>query len=376
MIYKKFLLVSSVMFSASSDSDISYKNIASNQVEKILNSEEMHKALEIFDVIHKYDNQCSFSNIGYTPLYFQYTDDGKFCPRSFFDDDYFLCQGKVIGKSSGSDVTFDIKQANIDSTSSEPHIYSPSMFWTPKCPSLDSYNFVAYNKSMTTGKSDHNALGYQNTQYIKHISCQFIPSNGHTPIYYEDDKEIKGVNEYQLMNGTTNVYRYFIHIQLKDNIGLLSNVSFTWVFDEEDKRFYGFTDLDARIIWNLALQEKKALIESQMAANTNKTLSGIHIESLKNNPFYVYYPNFKSANKPVRSFLLTSLVDSIPSIFINNKILISPFDAYNAQKNRATTPWLNIQDPFYNIQEADAPNYLLPIKVNNTLTEPLTGATL
>ena len=97
MIYKKFLLVSSVMFSASSDSDISYKNIASNQVEKILNSEEMHKALEIFDVIHKYDNQCSFSNIGYTPLYFQYTDDGKFCPRSFFDDN---CLPKNCHKKS------------------------------------------------------------------------------------------------------------------------------------------------------------------------------------------------------------------------------------------------------------------------------------
>lgn len=376
MIYKKFLLVSSVMFSASSDSDISYKNLVSNQVEKILNSEEMHKALEIFDVIHKYDNQCASSNIGYTGLQDQYSEQGLMRPRSFFDDDYFLCQGKIIGKTSGIDVILDVKEATIDVTSTYYHMYSPSMFWTPKCPSLDSYNFVSYNRKMD-GKSDYNALGYQNTQYIKHISCKFIPSNPHTTIYYEEDKAIKGtVNEVHPLINDSTVYRYFIHIQLKDNIGLLSNVSFTWVFDEEDKRFYGFTDLDARIIWNLALQEKKALIESQMAANTNTTLSGIHIESLKNNPFYVYYPNFKSANKPVRSFLLTSLVDSIPSIFVNNKILIAPFDAYDQPRSRVNTPWLNIQDPFYNIKEADVPNYLLPIKVNNTLTEPLTGETL
>lgn len=370
MIYKKLLLISSVMFS---DSDISYKNIASDQVKKILNSEEMHKALEIFDVIHKYDNQCSLVNIGYSSLHYQ-TIHNAFFPRSFFDDDYFLCQGKIIGKSTDSaNMTFDIKQRYMKLL--KPVMYTPSMFWTPKCPSLDSHNFVTYNTDIN-GDSDYNGLGYQNTQYIKHIACQFIPYNRHTPIYYEDDKEIKGVYEDEMIGDITNVYRYFIHIQLKDNIGILSNVSFTWIFDEEDKRFYGFTDLDARILWNLALQEKKSLIEAEMAANTNTTLSGIHLQSLKDNPFYAYYPNFSAANKPVRSLLLTSLVNSVPSIFVNNKILISPFNAYDKQRNRANTPWLNIQEPFYNIKEADAHNYLLPIKVNNTLTEPLTGATL
>ena len=354
MIYKHLILASSFLLSV--DLEKNFQDRVLREVKSALNSTEVMASLNIFELLQVYNNQVyNTTNVNFDEFY------------SAPANKLFFAPGYLIAENVKIYAGLKKKPYSYISTSSSNPINTPTAFYTPNISQLTDHFNIEY---IGANDQTYANLGYTNTQYIKYVSAGYCPSVIHEDIYKNDtamvSPYIKPTNTSFVKTnaGRTadNLYTRFITIKFRENAGILSNVTFSFVYDQTDKRYYGFTDLDARIIWNLAYETQSANIDADPNTNNN-TFNPSHIKALRDNDYYYKYPRFNESNKPIVSQILNNLSGDIPNIFLQCKLLINT-NVLNDHK------FLNIEEPFFNTSINTTPNFALPIKIGADLKDP------
>jgi len=190
-------------------------------------------------------------------------------------------------------------------------------------------------------------------------------------------------------------YPSIISLQFHRNPGnLLSDLVFTFVYDQDLNNYICFTNLDAQIIWNIAYNSSPTDINSDGQVESQDGYSQKHVTNLRTNPFYSYYPNFTNIATPIKSQILQKLSGQIPNIFngglVNiqkNTLYTSTNAASAAVGNRlpatAFMNYLNIQENYFGLYSSQfatttssttpPATFLLPILLNGVLKNSTGG---
>ncbi len=303
------------------------------EIIKALNSPEILKTLSIFEQIKSFGYKTT--GVSSNTRLRRFLSN---TPESILLNSQFKIGNKIENLCLESDTTYHTSTTTVAPFLAKYH----SVF----IGAIEDPYFSIKSHTLPFEITYHN-LGYRktDTSYIKYISNSITTSSKHDAIFKNNSEKIAEL--------TSGRYTNFISIQFHNDIdSILKNVVFSFIFDYDENKYYLFTDLDARIIWNLVIKETNLEVPET-------GISKVHIEKLKNHILKQYYPNCEEFNKPIPSQFLLNLTGKIPMEFQNGLILLN----INSQYNKL----LNIQERYFNLPINKYINFALPIQVKGVL---------